>query len=171
MTAAAPEVVGQAEPEAPSISDEVAPSPPPSEAAPPNEVKSPHDAALTKPGYFVQVADGRLWVFREGSEAMKEYQQSGEPAKCVTLVGVGPDGMTVRSDDRQVIVDYLTAKPGFVTKIVDDRLWVFEEGSEGLKEFEASGEPAKSVTLIGEGPLGMTIRSDDRATIDKYLAP
>ena len=44
------------------------------------------------------------------------------------------------------------------------------EGSQALTEFLATGEPAKSVTLIGKGPGGVTLRSDERATIDAYLA-
>ena len=130
----------------------------------------PDDASLKKPGFFTKVVNGRLWVFREGSDALNEFQSSGEPGKNVTMIGEGPNGLTISSSDRAVIIDYLVAKPGFVTRIVDGRLWVFEDGSEGLMEFEASGEPAKNVTLVGEGPIGMTIRSDERATIDKYLA-
>ncbi|MFG0316271.1 MAG: hypothetical protein ACF8XB_03280 [Planctomycetota bacterium JB042] len=61
-------------------------------------------------------------------------------------------------------------RPGFETFVVDGRLWVFEEGSEGLKEYESTGEPAKSVTMIGKGPNGMTIRSDEKRVIESYMA-
>lgn len=63
-----------------------------------------------KPGFVTEVHDGRLWVFREGSEALAQFRAVGEPAKSVTLIGVGPQGMTVRSDDKAVISDYLAAK-------------------------------------------------------------
>ncbi|MEZ6196640.1 MAG: hypothetical protein R3F20_13090 [Planctomycetota bacterium] len=61
-------------------------------------------------------------------------------------------------------------RAGFKTFVVDGRLWVFREGSEALMEYEKVGEPAKLVTRIGEGPEGMTIRSDSGETIDAYLA-
>lgn len=63
-----------------------------------------------KPGFVAEVHKGRLWVFREGSEALKQFKEVGEPAKSVTLIGVGPNGMTVRSDDKAVIEAYLAAK-------------------------------------------------------------
>ncbi len=62
------------------------------------------------------------------------------------------------------------SKPGFYTEVKDGRLWVFEEGSKSLAEFKKSGEPAKQYTKIGGGPDGMTIKSDDIKTIDKYMA-
>lgn len=61
-------------------------------------------------------------------------------------------------------------KAGFYTEVKDGRLWVFEEGSKSLAEFKKSGEPAKQYTKIGAGPDGMTIKSDDAKTIDKYMA-
>ena len=60
-------------------------------------------------------------------------------------------------------------KPGFVAEMVDGRLWVFEEGSPELEEFRRVGEPAKSVTLVGEGPEGVTLRGPDRETLRRYL--
>ena len=53
---------------------------------------------------------------------------------------------------------------------VGDRefLWVFRTGSDALGEFLASGEPAKSVTRIGAGPDGLTLRGPDRAVLDAY---
>ena len=128
------------------------------------------DAYLTtRPGFETFIIDGRLWVLVPGTEAHAEFLKSGEPAKSVTRVGAGPNGMTVRSGDVETIDAYLTAKDGFATSVVDGRLWVFKSGSEGLAEFKAHGEPAKSVTRVGAGPNGMTIRSDDVSTIDAYL--
>ena len=62
------------------------------------------------------------------------------------------------------------AVPGFHTSIVEGRLWVFRDDDPALQEFLASGEPAKSVTRIGGGPDGMTIRSSDVETNEAYLA-
>lgn len=63
-----------------------------------------------KPGFKTKVDDGRLWVFREGSKELAEFEKSGEPAKMVTRIGAGPNGMTIRSDDASTIDAYLSAK-------------------------------------------------------------
>jgi hypothetical protein len=61
-------------------------------------------------------------------------------------------------------------KPGFVTEVEDGRLWVFREGSQELKDFQATGEPAKQFTDIGSGPKGMTVKAADEKTLQDYLA-
>ena len=61
-------------------------------------------------------------------------------------------------------------KPGFVTEVVDDRLWVFQEDSKEYEEYKASGTIKEPVTRVGAGPYGMTIISVDAETIDAYLA-
>lgn len=63
-----------------------------------------------KPGFFTAVRDGRLWVFREGSEGLAEFKKHGEPGKNVTLVGEGPNGMTLKGDDMQALREYLAAE-------------------------------------------------------------
>lgn len=124
-----------------------------------------------KPGFRVFPDEGRLWIFREGSPAIDDYLEVGEPARSITFIGDGPKGTTLRSDERGTLLAYLATKPGFVAYTDDDeRVWVFEEGSEALAEFLAVGEPAKSVTWIGEGPRGATIRSGDRDTLVKHRA-
>jgi hypothetical protein len=60
-------------------------------------------------------------------------------------------------------------KDGFVTKVVDKRIWVFRAGTPELGEFEKTGDLAKQVTRIGAGPNGMTIKGPDGDTIDAYL--
>lgn len=62
-----------------------------------------------KPGFVTEVEDGRLWVFREGSEELNEFKQHGEPAKQYTDIGSGPDGMTVKAADEQTLKDYLNS--------------------------------------------------------------
>ena len=66
-------------------------------------------ASYQRPGFKVFEEDGRLWVFREGSEALKTYEEKGEPAKSVTRIGVGPERKTVRSSDTETIDAYLRA--------------------------------------------------------------
>jgi hypothetical protein len=128
------------------------------------------DAYLTaKRGFVTEVAEGRLWVFRAGAAELAAFRKDGELAKHVIRPAAGPLGMTIKGPDAETIDAYLTEKPGFVTRMVDGRLWVFREGAEELAEFQASGEPAKQVIRPGAGPLGMTIKAPDAETIDAYL--
>jgi len=123
-----------------------------------------------KPGYRTFIDDGRVWVFKVGSEGLAEYMKSGEPGKNVTWVGEGPRGTTLRSDSGDTLLAYVAAKPGFYTAIEDGRIWVFRTGSDSLAEFRKSGEPAKNVTWIGEGPRGTTIKSAEAETLLAYVA-
>jgi hypothetical protein len=66
--------------------------------------------SLSKPGFYTEVRDGRLWVFREGSKELEQFKTHGEPEKQVTRIGGGPDGMTIKSADAAVIDAYLAAR-------------------------------------------------------------
>jgi hypothetical protein len=138
-----------------------------------------------KPGFVTKVVDNRLWVFKEGDKELEKFLKDGELAKHVTIPGGGPDGITIKAPDKQTIEDYLAAsdeapekdyskynfdKPGFVTKVVDNRLWVFKEGDKELEKFLKDGELAKHVTIPGAGPHGVTIKAPNRETIDDYLS-
>jgi hypothetical protein len=130
------------------------------------------DAAHTsydKPGFSTDVVEGRLWIFRAGSGELAEYQSMGEPAKHVIKPGAGPNGMTVKAPDVETIQAYMAAARGFSTFVVEGRVWVFADGDAGIAEFQAQGEPAKCVTRPGAGPLGMTVKAPDSATIEAYL--
>lgn len=149
--------------------------------------KKPTVAAYSRGGFHVYEEDGRYWVFEAGSEAEAGYLKVGEPAKSVTKIGVGPEGRTVRSDDATVIAKWLETigvsapktmpqmafkfvRPGFAVYEEDGRLWIFEDGSQAHQMFLKVGEPAKSVTKVGEGPEGRTVRSDDTAVVASYMA-
>lgn len=123
-----------------------------------------------KPGFVTRLEDGRLWVFRAGSEELAIVENGGELAKHTTQIGAGPAGLTVKAPDNGTILEYLAVKPGFVTRVEDGRLWVFREGSEALKTVEAGGELAKHVTSVNSGPLDTTIKSPDTATLESYVA-
>jgi hypothetical protein len=128
------------------------------------------DAFLTaKNGFVTKVVDGRLWIFREGSDELKSFETDGEPAKYVTRPAAGPGGMTVTAVDNDTIIDYLAARDGFQVVLDDGRLWVFRDNSPELQEFKSNGEPAKHVIRPGVGPLGMTVKAPDAETIDAYL--
>jgi hypothetical protein len=122
-----------------------------------------------RPGFRTVGDEGRIWIFREGSEALAEFERVGEPAKSFTMIGAGPEGRTLRSEDKETILEWMTAKPGFVTVGDEGRVWIFAEGSEALAEFQRVGEPAKSFTMIGAGPGGTTLRSEDKDTILRWM--
>lgn len=76
------------------------------EPATPTAASGPH----AKPGFVTDVQDGRLWVFRADSKDLADFRKHGEPARMVTRIGAGPNGMTIRSSDAKVIDDYLAAR-------------------------------------------------------------
>jgi hypothetical protein len=125
------------------------------------------------PGFAVYEIDGRLWVFASGSEALQDFLESGEPAKRITRVGVGPDGKTVISDEGSTIDAYLAstryAASGYQVEMKDGRLWVFAHGSKALADYRKHGDPAKRVTRVGAGPDGRTVIGPDTETLDGYV--
>jgi hypothetical protein len=128
--------------------------------------REPH----AKPGFVTAERDGRLWVFRPGSAELAEFIASGEPAKHVTLPAAGPGGMTIKAENKDAALAYLAARNGFVTEVVEGRIWVFKPGSPELVEFRKSGEPAKSVIRPAAGPGGATLKGPDTETLDAYLS-
>jgi len=72
----------------------------------------PQAVAYARPGFEVYEEQGRLWVFRDGSPALKDFLASGEPAKRVTLIGAGPSGKTLLGADRESLDAYLEAFGG-----------------------------------------------------------
>lgn len=61
------------------------------------------------------------------------------------------------------------SKPGFYTHVHDGRLWVLKEGDKDISVVAKNQEPKVVVTRIGEGPNGMTVKSNDAQTLDAYL--
>ncbi|HVR28750.1 MAG TPA: hypothetical protein VMS86_04385 [Thermoanaerobaculia bacterium] len=66
-------------------------------------------AEYAKPGFRVALEDGRLWVFREGSQELQGFLEHGEPARQVVRPGGGPDGLTIKAVDGDVIDAYMAA--------------------------------------------------------------
>lgn len=54
----------------------------------------------TVPGFEIQIENGRVWALRPGQE---------KDEKCVTAIGVGPRGSTVKAVDRATLDAYLAA--------------------------------------------------------------
>ena len=63
----------------------------------------------TLPGFFTQMEDGRLWVFRSESPELGEFLRTGKTAKQVVRPLSGPFGLTLKSVETQVIDEYLLA--------------------------------------------------------------
>jgi len=143
----------------------------PTSAAP--AAARPEAAAFDLRGFAVFEDDGRLWVFRDGSKDLQGFLENGEPAKRVTLVGVGPEGKTLYGAETGELRDFANSwkyrMPGFVVLGAEGRLWVFREGGEAYAQFLAKGEPAKRVTLIGAGPDNKTLYGTDTDTLRAYV--
>ncbi|WP_238630366.1 hypothetical protein [Ectothiorhodospira lacustris] len=105
-----------------------------------------------RPGFNVEVQDGRLWVLKPGQEKSGNH---------VALIGAGPHGMTLRALDRDTALEYLGTKPGFQAKAKDGRLWVLKPGQE---------KSGNHVARIGVGPLSSTVRAVDAETMEEYLS-
>lgn len=127
---------------------------------------SPHD----RPGFRTFEADGRLWVFRESSKALTDYQQGSEPGKFVIWVNAGPSGHTLRSPDADTLLEYLAVKPGFTTVADGRSLWVFKQDSSELEQFMQDGKPAKFVTWIAQGPRDSHLLAVTQDTLVAYTA-
>jgi hypothetical protein len=125
--------------------------------------------ALSRPGYFVEVRDGRLWVFLRGTQDFYDFQKMGEPAKLVTMIHAGPGGLTLRGPDRETLVGYMASSPRFHARVIDGRLWVFDLEKEDYRKAIANGPSDKRVTLIGKGPDGMTLCAAERETLDDWM--
>ena len=63
-----------------------------------------------EPGFVCKYEDGRLWVFREGSQELTEYLRDGELAKSVTRPHAGPRGLILRSPDAATLEAYLATR-------------------------------------------------------------
>jgi len=126
--------------------------------------------SAAKPGFTVIAEDERLWIFHTGSEAFAEFRAQGDLPKRVTWVGEGPRGATLMSADRETLLDYVTSVEGFATTVRDDIIWAFHPGSEAHETFLQEGDLAKSVTLVGEGPRGMSVRGAEKDVVRAYVA-
>lgn len=122
-----------------------------------------------KYGFVTVEAEGRWWIFREASKELAAFKKIGEPEKCYTRINVAPYQLTLKAPDIATMEEYLTTKPGFVTRFDDGRLWVFRQGAKEYDFLLKHGDLEKHVIRIGAGPRGMTLRSPDAETIDAYL--
>ncbi|MFO0966375.1 MAG: TIGR03000 domain-containing protein [Gemmataceae bacterium] len=121
-----------------------------------------------RPGFILKQEEGRWWVFRAGSKDLKELEKHGFPEKHVSRINVQPWKVTLKAPDWETLVGYVTTHEGFDTFLEDGRLWVFRKGAKEYAEYKKHGELAKHVTRINAGPLGLTLKAPDAATIEAY---
>ncbi len=107
-----------------------------------------------------------LIAFVTGCESSKSSTEGTAENAKVESTDMMDTAKKAGMDAANAAADYV--KPGFKVFMEDGRLWVFEEGSEALAEFQRVGEPAKSVTLVGAGPNGLTLRGAEREVLDRY---
>lgn len=119
---------------------------PPAIAAPTLDV-----ATFEKPGFLVEIEDGRVWARRPDQV---------KSAVCVTWLQALPGNVTLRAPDADTALAYLAAREGFEVQIDDGRIWVLREG-------QVPG-PIR-VTRVNAGPRGRTLMAVDRETLDAYL--
>jgi len=128
-------------------------------------------APYAKPGFHTSLdSDGRLWVFPEGHEDHQAYLEKGKPVRQVRRIAAGPQGQTLISTEAEHLEAYIVAKPGFYTRVIDGRLWVFPEGHADHQAYLENGLPVRQVRRIAAGPLEMTVISTEAEHIDAYLA-
>ena len=124
---------------------------------------------FARKGFAAKLVDGRLWVLRLGSADLPAMLEAEGPEKHVTLPNAGPEGLTIKTDDRETAVEYLIAKPGFTTFFDNGRAWIFREGSEAATKYAQGIKPEKYVTRIAAGPMRTTLKALDAETIDAFL--
>ncbi|QDU73511.1 hypothetical protein Pan97_04840 [Bremerella volcania] len=116
-----------------------------------------------------------------GSIVVVEYQRDGKPYALSALFRARP-GVNKKNDDwyeLYYLADGTIVKssadsskynrPGFLTKVIDGRLWVLSLDSPSISDLVAGEGPEKHVTLPGAGPDRKTIKTDSRETAIHYL--
>ncbi|MES2720293.1 MAG: hypothetical protein V4688_07325 [Pseudomonadota bacterium] len=68
------------------------------------------DVKFNKAGFETHVQDGRLWVFKADSAELAAFKAQGEPAIFVSRIGDGPEGMTLRGNNNDVLEAYINSK-------------------------------------------------------------
>lgn len=144
--------------------------------------KAPKPEAGTEGTVYVnEVAAKDLSKLDFGSIVVTEYQRDGKPYALAALFHARP-GVNKKNDDwyeLYYLADGTTVKssadhsqynrPGFVTKVIDGRLWILPLDSPSVPDLVAGEGPEKHVTLPGAGPDRKTLKTDSRETAILYL--
>jgi len=144
--------------------------------------EAPTPEAGTDGVVFVNdVAAGDLSQLDFGSILVVQHSRDDRPHAVSALFRARP-GVNPKNDDwyeMYFLADGTLVKSsadhaafnrrGFVTKVVDGRLWVLALDSPSVAELVAGKGPEKHVTLPGAGPERKTLKSDSRETALLYL--
>ena len=79
-------------------------------SAPPPEPPGGQDPVYYKPGFYVKVLNGQLWVARADTRLAELLARGQEFERNTSRFHGGPDGMTINGPDGDTIDDYLQAK-------------------------------------------------------------
>lgn len=116
-----------------------------------------------------------------GSIVVVEHMRDGKPYAVSALFRARP-GVNTKNDDwyeLYYLADGTIVKSsadsskynhkGFLTKVIDDRLWILPLDSPHIASLIEGEVPEKHVTLPGAGPDRKTIKTDSRETAIQYL--
>lgn len=131
--------------------------------------------------YVNDVAANDVAKLDFGSIVVVEHQRDGNPYALTALFRARP-GVNAKNDDWYELY-YLTDgtavkssadhstynRRGFLTKVIDGRLWVLPLDSPSLAALVEGEGPEKHVTLPGAGPDRKTLKTDSRDTAIHYL--
>lgn len=80
-------------------------------AAHAGEAEMTAGAKYNKEGFTTAIINERLWVFKNDSKELADYKTSDiEPAISAMLIGEGPDGMTIKAANADVLAEYQAVK-------------------------------------------------------------
>ncbi|MBI1247780.1 hypothetical protein GC197_08010 [bacterium] len=116
-----------------------------------------------------------------GSIIVVQHQRDGQPSGISALFHSHP-GVNSKKDDWYEVFYLADGTPvktsgdrekydrsGFVTRLIDGRLWVLPLDSPDVPALLSGEGPEKHVTLPGAGPDRKTLKSDSRQTALAYL--
>ncbi len=135
----------------------------------PASASRPDVELFTRPGYVTELRDERLWVFMEDSAEYEQFLRVGEPAKTVTRIRTGPGGISLRSSDRETLIGYENSTLWHHARVIDGRLWIFDNEKEDFRELTKHGAPSERVTFVGRGPERMTLCAIERETLHDWM--
>lgn len=131
-----------------------------------------HSPSSVTAGFVTFDMENATWIFRDNSPELDKFAKGEELAKHSTKLVSTAQGVKVyKSDEVDTIKAYLALKPGFATRIVDQYLWVFADGSPELAVIDNGGELAKHVTQIASvGGKVQTVKAPDMDVLVDYKA-
>jgi len=125
------------------------------------------------PSGVFTVRQGRATWLAADRDAAEALAAEGGPEKHATRI-VSHQGrvMTLKAEDPMLFEAYLGEKPGYTVRLIDGKLWVFEEGSEALAAIEAGGSPPGDHATRVQAVKGAvrTYKAAEAETLTGYLA-